>query len=303
MNKMKLKALTTAMGLVSTLTATSVTATVQNYDWNGVFRFLDTTGNALVNTSLSGIGANQYDTPISGTMSIDSLTGEGTVTMSQFDWGEQPASLPFEVTSFALDSIGDGMGGPGTLLMGNMLFNWNGTNGIPSSMVLDAAGFLAGELTAGGANSATPASDGTFVGDFVPGTVTGPGGYPGYLGLGPVPIATTAWNTTNAAGCMPGADADYSNNTGGGCMGVSTSGALPLITDTALNTADYTANTGGTIGGSPMQDGPFKNHNFNFDFVTMTVAPPEIPVPAAVWLFGSGLLGLIGVARRKKQEV
>jgi len=26
----------------------------------------------------------------------------------------------------------------------------------------------------------------------------------------------------------------------------------------------------------------------------------EVPVPAAVWLFGSGLLGLIGMARRKK---
>lgn len=29
-------------------------------------------------------------------------------------------------------------------------------------------------------------------------------------------------------------------------------------------------------------------------------AAPEVPVPAAVWLFGSGLLGLVGVARRKK---
>jgi len=28
--------------------------------------------------------------------------------------------------------------------------------------------------------------------------------------------------------------------------------------------------------------------------------PSAIPVPAAVWLFGSGLIGLIGVARRKK---
>ena len=26
---------------------------------------------------------------------------------------------------------------------------------------------------------------------------------------------------------------------------------------------------------------------------------PVVPVPAAVWLFGSGLIGLIGVARRK----
>ena len=25
-----------------------------------------------------------------------------------------------------------------------------------------------------------------------------------------------------------------------------------------------------------------------------------VPVPAAVWLFGSGLIGLIGIARRKK---
>jgi uncharacterized lipoprotein YmbA len=27
--------------------------------------------------------------------------------------------------------------------------------------------------------------------------------------------------------------------------------------------------------------------------------PAVVPVPAAVWLFGSGLLGLIGIARRK----
>ena len=31
------------------------------------------------------------------------------------------------------------------------------------------------------------------------------------------------------------------------------------------------------------------------------VTPPsEVPVPAALWLFGSGLLGLVGMARRKK---
>jgi hypothetical protein len=33
---------------------------------------------------------------------------------------------------------------------------------------------------------------------------------------------------------------------------------------------------------------------------SFTVATSVVPVPAAVWLFGSGLLGLVGIARRKK---
>lgn len=34
-------------------------------------------------------------------------------------------------------------------------------------------------------------------------------------------------------------------------------------------------------------------------FATSSVAPPPVPLPPAVWLLGSGLLGLAGVARRK----
>jgi len=37
-------------------------------------------------------------------------------------------------------------------------------------------------------------------------------------------------------------------------------------------------------------------------FGTITpVHTPEVPVPAAVWLFGSGLMGLVGVARRRRK--
>lgn len=36
------------------------------------------------------------------------------------------------------------------------------------------------------------------------------------------------------------------------------------------------------------------------DYSTELVSVSSVPVPAAVWLFGSGLLGLVGVARRKK---
>lgn len=42
---------------------------------------------------------------------------------------------------------------------------------------------------------------------------------------------------------------------------------------------------------------PSYTANLSFNFAVFTPAP--IPVPAAAWLLGSGLLGLVGVARRK----
>jgi hypothetical protein len=35
--------------------------------------------------------------------------------------------------------------------------------------------------------------------------------------------------------------------------------------------------------------------------LVMVTNVAAVPVPAAAWLFGSGLLGLIGVARRRRQ--
>ena len=43
----------------------------------------------------------------------------------------------------------------------------------------------------------------------------------------------------------------------------------------------------------------FEASDFEIGFAD-PVALAAVPVPAAVWLFGSGLLGLIGIARRKK---
>jgi hypothetical protein len=53
---------------------------------------------------------------------------------------------------------------------------------------------------------------------------------------------------------------------------------------------------GDGVMGIPMQTGgPFAGFSAN-----MTSTPDAvIPVPAAVWLFGSGLMGLAAVARRK----
>jgi len=281
------------------------TADTLTFSWSGMFTMLDPFGAGFANTSIPAKGNNQYQTPITGTMTFNTVTGSGSGTLVPFEFFS--GSLPAEATGITLQAIGDGLGNPvGSLVMANMLFNWNGTTGIPTSLVLDAAGMFAalpgmgvGDTTSGNATgfSALPASDGTYVGAAVPGTVDGPapGTLLGYLGLGPNPVVTTAWNLTST--CTRGGVAND-----GACMSLSPSGTFPLVLDAASNPNDFVANSGGTIGGNPMIDGPFSgnNANFNITSLTLTSAVPEVPVPAAVWLFGSGLLGLVGIARRKK---
>jgi hypothetical protein len=36
------------------------------------------------------------------------------------------------------------------------------------------------------------------------------------------------------------------------------------------------------------------------DFAGVNLSISEVPIPSAMWLFGSGLLGLVGMARKKK---
>jgi hypothetical protein len=43
--------------------------------------------------------------------------------------------------------------------------------------------------------------------------------------------------------------------------------------------------------------------NVSFSFGTNEETVVQVPIPAAVWLFGSGLLGLIGIARRRHAGV
>jgi hypothetical protein len=49
-----------------------------------------------------------------------------------------------------------------------------------------------------------------------------------------------------------------------------------------------------------LDQNPFEGIQYEFDIYGNDPLISVVPVPAAVWLFGSGLLGLIGISRRKK---
>jgi len=209
-------------------------ADIYEFSYTGLFTMLDSSGKALQNTSYPYYGDTTWGygnrTQISGTTNFDTVTGAGTATVNPFNFfsgGSATASGVF------FQSIGGG------LMLGNMNFNWNGSD-ITTNIVLDGSGLFAAVgggvspligavldqdyCTSSGA-CATPASDGIKKGN-----------YP----IGPTPIATSPFNVSGSAGFG------------------TTLGQLSLGTDDG-------------IGGTPMDNGPFSGFNANFDFLSTTV--------------------------------
>lgn len=304
-------------------------ANVVNVSWNGAFTMLSPAGSPVKNSPsdyVSGyyangdgnpltFGAAAYPgnmpagtdcttyapacvtangwlgnrTPVSGTMSFDTSTGAGVATVNGFFFfGDTPGTGPntsvanaLGVTFQVIDTVGT--------MVGAMLFSWNG-GGHSVSIVLDASGMLSniGAAIMGGPTStvsgvgALPATNGMNFG-----TVKAPI----FLPLGPSPAATTTMNT--GAGCDGSTLATQVN-------------AYTIVTNMANVGVCTTGMVNDGIGGDPMTSGGFPGFNANFDitsvhFDSFVTAPAAVPVPAAVWLFGSGLLGLVGIARRKKK--
>lgn len=321
-----------AVGVAGMLAATGTTqANVVNFSWRGAFTFLNYTGQPMSNSpsdyvagyyangdSTAGTGGAPYfpanvapgadcttwspacvtnygwygnRTPVSGTLSFDTSTGAGVGTINPFFfWGDTPGSGPYtsvgqfqNVTFQVIDTIGT--------ILGSMLFSWNGL-GHSVSIVLDGSGLFANMLTmiTNGPTStvsgvgALPASNGV---DFDPSKNVKT--YP----LGPIPVATKSLNT--GAGCDGLALATQVN-------------AYSIVTNLANVGTCTTGMVDDGVGGDPMTSYaiPF---NMNFDLTSvhldypwqcLSCPPPPVPVPPAAWLFGSGLLGLIGLARRRR---
>jgi hypothetical protein len=301
----------------------SAYADVINLSWHGAFTWLSTAGEPLTNSitdyqsgyygnGAAGFGAPYFAgnvspdadcttnapacvtthgwygnrTPVSGTLKFDTATGAGIGTMNPFFFlGDKPGSGvgtsvfdAGDLTFVTVDTMGT--------LIGTMQFSWNaGTHSL--SIALDASGLFASlaGLVAGGATStvsgvgALPATDGL---DFNPASAVTT--YP----LGPSPAAM---KTLDVLGCEGVPIAELANPNS-------------IVVLPAFSTCDYTSSDDG-IGGSPAQSIAFDDFNFNFDITSVhfdSVEPPQfVPVPAAAWLFGTGLAGLLALGRRKRR--
>ena len=133
-------------------------------------------------------------------------------------------------------------------------------------------------------------------------------GYPNFFTY----LDNSIWNVDNSATIVgqgdatsgaldaltTGSDFNWTPGTPGTASASGSGSAL-----VAAGAGSWTVVNFGNVGAAWQAfDGTPYTEKFNIT-VNGTAAPPAvIPIPAAVWLFGSGLLGLVGVARRKKLQ-
>jgi len=239
---------------------TTASAAIVNATFDGLFTLLNASGAPNQNTSYPYYGDTTWGYGLRTQIS-------GTFSFNTSTGAGTATVNPFDfygagpavAHDISMQAIGDGVGGGGTLVAGGLLFDWNGNNNISVGIILDAAGLFGALPTA--ATSTTISG----VGALPASDGINKGKYP----IGASPMATTTFDT------------NFNSNPG--C---------------AMTASCITGDDG--VGGSPMDNGPFPGFNANFDITSVHVTSVStVPVPAAVWLFGSGLLGLVGVARRK----
>jgi len=195
----------------------------------------------------------------------------------------------------------------------NVTFTWDGTMFTSSS-----------DYTLGGPNvsNATISSPTVFFGSKWTAhdvQIFGPGSYTFASGSGPQTMTVGAgqfgahmlfnWatnadidvvNVWNNSTTFSGCDSPATNPAASNCLWSGISNTVGNSAATVFRFASSDGDGDGT-NGSGMVDGPFFAFNANFNLQgTLTPVETVVPVPAAVWLFGSGLLGLVGIARRKK---
>lgn len=256
----KKTALSIALTSVLGLSAAVSQATVINIDYDGVFTMTSPSGFSVQNGSFP-----YYYDATWGYGSRTQITGS-----LAFDTQTGSGSgivAPFEFFNAGpavISSISLQAIGAG-LLIGNMNFGWNDSDAT-AQIVLDASGLF--DAMSGGIPAGFTVIDQAYCASSSSCAVPASNDvFSQRAQIGAVPIATTSFNVNGATG-----------------------------TTTTLGQLSLGADDG--FAGSPMDNGPFSGYNINLDMTSVTIS--EVPVPAAVWLFGSGLVGLAGVARRRR---
>ena len=109
-----------------------------------------------------------------------------------------------------------------------------------------------------------------------------------------------SWNYTMGTGASATGTYNFTLAAGQVAMGIlfdwNTSSGIPVLNIMNADGSGVDIDGDGTLG-TTMAAGPFAGSPVGFAGQAQVSA---VPVPAAVWLFGSGLMGLVGVARRRK---
>ena len=236
------------------------------------------TGNIMIAGPDGSIISNGEDadfipiplTPISATLNYDTVTGIGGSNMSiEMSGGFWSDPVTFHDITLQHD-VGT------NTISGNILVDWGVSSNMPMHINWDATGFL------------NAINIGLQVGDTISGTT--------------LKQDTNNDGTfdvfTNVLSANPYSDTLMSNSVFSTYY--SDEGPAPLAATSSSLGLGYDIN-GNYIGGTPF-DGirGYINIGSGNSLTVTSVNSSVVPIPASLWLFGSGLIGLISVARRKK---
>jgi hypothetical protein len=287
----------------------------------GIGTFNHTGGTNSINLSLGGgLSLGQY----ASSSGVYNLSGTGDLTVKDEWIGTNGVGLfnqsggTHTATGTMTLAVNAGSSGTYNLTGGTLTVNNGITNNV-NGVFNAGAGTTATVGGPGFINHGILKGAGTIAGNVTSDGTVGPGNSPGALSItGNYTQSAAGIFAVEIGGLLAGAEYDVLNVSGtatlDGTLNVSLfdlgSGLFaPQAGDTFdILTADILSGSFSSLSYAALFD-PNLSWQIDYlidaigttDVVRLSVVASAVPVPGAVWLFGSGLLGLMGLARRKKK--